>query len=52
MGYASLVENMERETGPEINEIDRPDLWTIARGDELGQPMNEEVKGISQKIVS
>ena len=49
MGYAGLVENIEKETGQEITEIDRPELWTRARVDELGQPMNEEVKGISQK---
>ena len=44
MGYASLVEKMERETSREITEIDRPNLWTIARVDELGQSMNKEVK--------
>ena len=49
MGYAGFVEKMEKETGKEITEIDRPELWTRARVDELGKPMNEEVEGISQK---
>ena len=52
MGYASLVEKMEKEMGHEITEIDRPDLWTRAWVDELGQFMNKEVEGISQKIVT
>ena len=52
IGYAGLVEKMEKEMGEEITKIDRPKLWTKARVDELGQPMNEEVEGISQKIVS
>ena len=52
MGYVGLVEKMERETGRVITKIDKPDLWIVARVDELGQPMNEEVKGISQKIIS
>ena len=52
MHYAGLVEKIERETGQEITKIDRPNLWTIARVNELGQSMNEEVEGISQKILS
>ena len=52
MSYAGLVEKMEKEMGREITKIDEPDLWIIARVDALGQPMNEEVEGTSQKIVS
>ena len=52
MGYADLVEKMEKGMGQEITKIDIHELWTRARVDELGQYMNEEVQGISEKIVS
>ena len=52
MGYADLVEKMKKGMDQEITKIDIHELWTRARVDELGQYMNEEVKGISQKIVS
>ena len=40
MGYVGLVEKMEKEIGWEITDIDRPDLWTMARVDEHGNYMS------------
>ena len=52
MGYVSLVQKLEKELGHELTYLERTDLWTRARLDEEGQYMNEEVKEISDKIVS
>ena len=52
MGYVGLVEKMEKMIGREITDVDRPNLWTMARVDKHKNYMNEEDKGISDKIVS
>ena len=52
MGYVGLFQKMEKELGRELTKIEKGDLWTRARLDEKGEYMNEEVKVISEKIVS
>ena len=52
MGYTGLVEKIKNEMGHEMTDVDRPNLWTTTRIDEHENCMNEEVEGISQKIVS
>ena len=38
--------------GRKLTDLERTDSWTRAQLDEEGQYMNEEVKEISDKIVS
>ena len=43
---------LKKELGHELTDLERTNLWTKARLDEEGQYMNEEVKEVSDKIVS
>ena len=52
MGYAGLVEKMEHTMGCELQDVDRPHLWTFSRVDEHRDYMNEDVTSTTTKIVS
>ena len=52
MGYAGLVEKMEKTIGRELTNIDRPDLWIMAHVNEHGNYMNGDIKATTDKIVS
>ena len=52
MGYAGLVEKVEKMMGQEITDVDRPELWTYARVSEHKNYMNEDVSSKATKIVT
>ena len=52
MVYVGLVQKLGKQLGRKLTDLERTNLWTIAQLDEEGQYMNEEVKEISNKIVS
>ena len=52
MGYVGLVEKLEKQLSCELTSLERTNLWTRARINEQGEYMNNEVKKISNKIVS
>ena len=52
MGYAGLVEKIEKTMGRELTDVDRPQLWTYACVDEHENYINEDVLSKATKIVS
>ena len=52
IGCVGLVQKLEKELSRDLIDLKRTELWTRARLDDGGQYMNEEVKEISDKIVS